>query len=87
MSAPEALRKWREAQDPKLTLAEAGERAGVTAPTWFAWEAGEKSPTVDRAEDLEKLTEGAVTVAMWAEFTRARRVERETARDSRKGAA
>lgn len=86
MSAPDELKKWREAQDPKLTLAEAGERAGVTAPTWFAWEAGEKSPTVDRAEDIEKLTSGAVTVSMWAEFTRARRAERETSRD-KKGAA
>lgn len=87
MVAPEALKNWRESQDPKLTLGEAGERAGVTASTWFAWEAGDKSPTVDRAEDLEKLTDGAVTMAMWAEFTRTRRTERETDRDSKKGAA
>lgn len=81
MSAPEALKTWREEQ--ALSQADAAEKAGVTAPTWCDWEQGKKSPTVDRAEDLEKVTKGAVTVAMWAEFTRARRAER----SEKKGAA
>lgn len=77
MSAPEELKKWRESLD--LSQAQAAERASVTAPTWCDWEQGKKSPTVDRAEDLERVTDGAVTVAMWAEFTRARRAERKGA--------
>jgi transcriptional regulator with XRE-family HTH domain len=77
VSAPEELKKWRE--DRELSQAEAAEKAGVTAPTWCDWEQGKKSPTVDRAEDLERVTEGAVTVPMWAEFTRARRAERKGA--------
>jgi transcriptional regulator with XRE-family HTH domain len=76
MQAPEALKAWREAQIPSLSQAAAGKRIGVTAPTWCDWEQGKKSPTVDRAEDIEKLTGGAVTVPMWAEFTRDRRAER-----------
>lgn len=74
MSAPAELKNWREKQG--LSQAEAAEKAGVTAPTWCDWEQGKKSPTVDRAEDLERVTGGAVTVPMWAEFTRARRAER-----------
>lgn len=77
MSAPDELKRWREAVE--LSQAQAAERAGVTAPTWCDWEQGKKSPTVDRAEDLERVTDGAVTVAMWAEFTRTRRAERKGA--------
>lgn len=74
MTAPEKLKKWREKQ--KLSQAAASAMINVTAPTWCDWEGGHKSPTVDRAEDLEKLTKRAVTVSMWAEFTRERRGER-----------
>ena len=80
MTAPEKLKKWREKQE--LSQAAAASLIKVTAPTWCDWEAGNKSPTVDRAEDLEKLTKKAVTVSMWAEFTRERRSERKN-----KGAA
>lgn len=77
MTAPEALRKWRE--DKQLSQPEAGKRVGVTASTWCDWEQGNKSPTVDRALDLQKATGGTVTVAMWAKFTRNRRAERKGA--------
>jgi transcriptional regulator with XRE-family HTH domain len=70
------LKTWREAQIPKLSQEAAGDKASVSAATWCDWENGKKTPTVDRSEDLEKLTEGAVTVAMWAEFSRNQRAER-----------
>jgi len=76
MSAPNALKRWRETQKGKLSQADAGKLISVSAATWCDWESGTKSPTVDRAEDLEKLTKRTVTGAMWAKFTRARRAER-----------
>ena len=77
MSAPEALKTWRESQEPRLSQEAAGLRVSVSAATWCDWENGNKTPTVDRAEDLEKLTEGAVTVPMWSEHARDRRAKRD----------
>lgn len=81
VSAPEKLKKWRA--DEKLTLAVAAEKAGVQASAWFDWESGNKTPTVDRAEDIERVTGGAVTVGDWATHNRAKRAEK----DADKGAA
>jgi transcriptional regulator with XRE-family HTH domain len=78
-TAPEALKDWRKANE--LSQEEAGKRMPVTvaAGTWCDWEPGNKVPTVDRAEDLEKVTGGAVTVPMWAEFSRTKRAEKKGA--------
>ncbi|HVJ13855.1 MAG TPA: helix-turn-helix transcriptional regulator [Polyangiaceae bacterium] len=70
MQAPEALRKWRT--DASLTQIQAAEKVGVSGPTWSDWENGKKFPRNDRAEDLEKLTGGSVTMPMWAAWVRRR---------------
>ena len=86
MSAPEALKTWRESQDPRLSQEAAGSKVNVSVATWCDWENGNKIPTVDRSEDLERLTGGAVTVPMWAEFARGLRTERADERaEKRKG--
>jgi hypothetical protein len=84
--APDELKKWREAQEPKLSFDAAGAKVGVSGSAWFDWENGNKVPTVDLVEDLEKLTEGAVTVPMWAEVSRGRRAEQKAERDAKKHA-
>lgn len=87
MSAPDALKKWRESQEPKLSFDAAGARVGVSGSAWFDWENGNKVPTVDLAEDLEGVTGGAVTVPMWAEVSRELRAERKDKREAKKAAA
>lgn len=82
--AAEALKTWREGQEPKLSFDAAGAKVGVSGSAWFDWEAAKKVPSVDLAEDLERVTGGAVTVAMWAEFSRERRLEQKAERDRRK---
>ena len=74
MEAPKALKEWRTSLE--LSQTEAAARLGVSNATWCDWEQGNKSPTVDRAVDLEKETEGAVTIKLWADFTRSRRGKR-----------
>lgn len=86
MSAPVALKKWRESQDPKLSFDAAGARVGVSGSAWFDWENANKVPSVDLAEDLETLTAGAVTVPMWAEVSRELRAERKDKREAKKAA-
>jgi transcriptional regulator with XRE-family HTH domain len=80
MTAPDALRDWRKKAG--LTQAQACVKVKVTGPTWCHWENGIKEPKLDRAEDLEKLTDGAVTMAMWAEWGRRKRASK--ARQSKK---
>jgi transcriptional regulator with XRE-family HTH domain len=78
------LKTWRESQDPRLSQEAAGNRVRVSTATWCDWENGNKVPTVDRAEDLEKLTDGAVTVPMWSEHARDKRTKRDEAAAARK---
>lgn len=75
MNAPESLKAWR-VEDAKLTQAEAARLARVTPATWCDWESGKKVPTVDRAEDIEKLTGRKVRVPDWAEYSRLLRERR-----------
>ena len=84
MFAPDELKKWRETQDPHLSFDAAGARVGVSGSAWFDWENANKVPSVDLAEDLEKLTEGAVTVPMWAEVSRGRRAEQKADREAKR---
>lgn len=69
-AAPDVLREWRNSKD--LTQAQAAKKVGVRAATWCDWEKGNKEPKTDHAQDLEKLTEGRVTMVMWAERSRLR---------------
>jgi transcriptional regulator with XRE-family HTH domain len=79
MNAPEALKHWRTSQG--ITQADAAERAGVTAPTWFDWENGNKIPVVDKIEELEVITGRAVRMPDWAEYARARKKTRAEERE------
>lgn len=69
MSAAEKLSAWRIAKNH--TQAAAAKLVGVSAATWCDWENAKKIPRVDRAEDIERITDGAVTVADWASSARA----------------
>lgn len=66
-SAAEKLSEWREGRHTQLAAAKL---VGVSAATWCDWENGKKIPRVDRAEDIERVTEGAVTVGDWATSAR-----------------
>lgn len=68
MTAPDELKNWRT--DEGLSQEEAAARVGVRAATWCDWENGKKDPRTDRAQDLERLTAGRVSLAMWAEWAR-----------------
>jgi transcriptional regulator with XRE-family HTH domain len=70
MNAPKALEAWRKAA--KMTQAQACGMIGVSAAAWSEWESGKKYPRTDRAEDIERLTGGAVTMSMWAAWERKR---------------
>jgi len=78
VSAPESLKSWRA--EAKLSQGAAGKLIGVSAATWCDWEGGNKSPSVDRALDLERVTHGAVSVTAWAEWSREQREARAEAR-------
>lgn len=65
MKAPKRLKAWRVLAG--LTQCDAAARAGVSQTAWNHWEAGKKKPDVDNAVELEKLTEGAVSVQDWAD--------------------
>lgn len=87
MAPADALKLWRESREPKLSFTEAGSLVGVSGSAWFDWEAGKKIPSVDLAEDLERITDGSVTVAMWGEASRERRAEQKSERDRRRAAS
>jgi len=55
------LRAWREKSG--LTLEQAGERVGVSAPTWLDYEKGRKRPSVARRPLLEAVT--GISAAAW----------------------
>jgi DNA-binding XRE family transcriptional regulator len=75
MNAPEELKAWRA--ESGLSQEQAAERVGVRAATWCDWENGKKDPRTDRAQDVERLTEGRVTLAMWAEWAREKAARKE----------
>lgn len=68
------MKKWRE--DEEITQAEAAKRAGVTQSAWCEWEGGQKIPQIHKVEELERLTNGAVTVGHWAARSQAEADER-----------
>lgn len=61
----------------KLTMAQLGEKVGVSQSTITAWESGERFPTKEHADKLRALDEGAGSTvkrppldeaALWAPF-------------------
>lgn len=69
MTAPEALKEWRAGK--RLSQEDAAKQIGVRAASWCDWENGKKLPRTDHAQDLERVTDGQVTLSMWAEWSRA----------------
>ena len=65
MTPPERLKAWRLSHEPHLTFAAAGERIGVKHSTWFEWESGNRSPSLEKALQIEDLTDGAVPFESW----------------------
>lgn len=76
----EKLKAWRT-ETAKITQEEAAGRINASAATWCDLEAGKKLPGLDIAADLERLTEGAVTVLDWTELSRERREGRKRRRE------
>lgn len=52
--ASERLKAWRE--EAGLSQVAAGARVGVSGPTWYDWEAGNKTPRTVHQIALEKVT-------------------------------
>ena len=67
-TAPEELKAWR--LESGLSQEEAGDRIGVSAPTWCDWERGNKIPRADKIEAIEVLTGRRVRLADWAQEAR-----------------
>lgn len=81
MAPHETLKAWRTGAG--LSQAEASRRLGVSQAAYCDYEAGNKVPRMDKAEDMERITAGAVKLADWVEFVR----EREADKEARKGSA
>lgn len=76
IDAAQKLKTWRNAA--KLKQAEAARLVPTSPATWCDLEAGKKLPGLEIAADIERVTEGAVTVADWTETARERRRQRDT---------
>jgi len=48
----------------KVSLAEVGRKAGVSASTWQRWRSGENSPRIDNLHAIEEQVDKAVTAAL-----------------------
>jgi transcriptional regulator with XRE-family HTH domain len=53
------------APERKLTLSAAGGKVGVEHSTWSEWESGTRNPSLERALDIERVTEGLVAIEEW----------------------
>lgn len=68
------LRAWRERQKPALSQERAAELVGAPQRTWADWELGGKTPEIDYAEAIERLTGGKIRMRDWARGRRAKRI-------------
>lgn len=57
------LYAWRK--DRELTLSAAGDLVGVKHSTWSEWESGAKKPSLEKAIEVERVTDGAIAVEAW----------------------
>jgi transcriptional regulator with XRE-family HTH domain len=64
MKAPELLKAWREKKN--RTQGQAADELGVSQTSWADWERGVKSPRIEHALAIAKLTRGSVPVDAWA---------------------
>jgi DNA-binding transcriptional regulator YdaS (Cro superfamily) len=67
MSLPEWLRKHNESQTAFAA------RAGVSDAAVSGWVAGKHCPDIESASRVERATDGAVPVSIWARRDRRRR--------------
>ena len=65
MRAPELLKAWRERNG--LTQSALAERVCVRQPTLSEYEKGRRTPGVEIAFRIERVTEGAVPAVAWTE--------------------
>lgn len=63
MTTPGLLRDWRKQRG--LTQSDLATRLGVSGATLSDWEAGKKTPRIESAVRIERVTEGAVPVGAW----------------------
>lgn len=66
---PVSLKQWRAAQTPPATLVSVAKALDVSHSLVLEWEKGTRSPGVELALRLEKLTSGAVPIESWG-YTR-----------------
>ena len=78
MSTGEKLRAWRDRVG--LSQQKAAEKVGTVQPAWRQWECGSRSPDIDFAAAIERVTDGEITMQDWA---RERRVQRARAREAK----
>ena len=67
---PVSLKQWRTAQNPPATAVSVAKAlGGISHSLVLEWEKGTRSPGVELALRLEKLTGGAVPIESWG-YTR-----------------
>ncbi len=69
----ERLKAWRDSLE--INQAEAARRSSVSQATWSDWEGDKKLPSADKAFELERATDGAITARMCAAASAERRAE------------
>lgn len=74
MNAGQKLLAWRKRAG--LTQFKAAKAAGISQPTWQGYEAGTKVPSVSTLQRLIDLTDGAVSLADYAESEESAAVKR-----------
>lgn len=63
MSPGKKLAAWRKKKG--LTQVAAAKLVGATQTAWSEWEADKKSPRVEHAFELQRVTGGAVKAQEW----------------------
>ena len=62
------LKRWREHAGPdgtSLSPKDACALVGVSRTAWVEWESGHRKPSLEKALEIEKLTEGKVSIEAW----------------------
>lgn len=62
------LKRWREHAGPDgtyLSPKDACALVGVSRTAWVEWESGHRKPSLEKALEVEKLTEGKVSIESW----------------------
>lgn len=67
--AASRLRQWRLAQLPALGVVKAGASIHVSHSAWCEYESGKRTPSLERAIDIEIVTGGIVRLEDWGLWT------------------